>query len=605
MKKIFFLLLVSLSCLAQNPTRFEKIKITANAVDNSATKISVQSSTNEINWITKANLIGDVLASMPSLSLSYSAPARQLTLTPYNSIVLPLVGANDGLMSSADKTKLDALNSADYVPITGTDLGVPLTGDLEFNAGYIEYSLYKTNIDEDWRGRISLSDALIQISSSDFNVTNDNSISIYKDVTEFKKPISIQDANSLSKGITSSYDYSANITNLDYTQKIYVDTKADSKVADNLTASTTVAPSKSAVNTALSTKQDNITLTTTGTSGVATLVGNTLNIPNYASGGGATNLTYTPSATNGIVNSDTGTDATIPLANGTDAGLSLNDYTTAEKSKLAGVATGATANSSDATLLDRANHTGTQTASTISDFNTSVLNLTLAKSKAVYQWALTTATGGLWIGTAGAGAGTYTTALPTDTNLYTSTKRARYANVVTTTNQVLGQRNTEAIFYRGSVVSGAGGFKFFARGGFDVWTNGSRFFAGMASGTTVISADPSLLANTVGFGVDASDNGLIYFITRNASTVTRVSTGLTIVSNKGYDFNITCVAGGSSYDWSITDLNTGTTASGTATLTLPVNNTKLTVNFLASNGALTPVTSTQLGLCKMTIETDY
>lgn len=40
--------------------------------------------------------------------------------------------------------------------------------------------------------------------------------------------------------------------------------------------------------------------------------------------------------------------------------------------KLAGIATGATANSSDATLLARANHTGTQTASTIQDFSEAV-----------------------------------------------------------------------------------------------------------------------------------------------------------------------------------------------------------------------------------------
>lgn len=41
----------------------------------------------------------------------------------------------------------------------------------------------------------------------------------------------------------------------------------------------------------------------------------------------------------------------------------------ADKTKLDGVAVGATQNSSDAVLLSRANHTGTQTASTISDFN--------------------------------------------------------------------------------------------------------------------------------------------------------------------------------------------------------------------------------------------
>ena len=47
-------------------------------------------------------------------------------------------------------------------------------------------------------------------------------------------------------------------------------------------------------------------------------------------------------------------------------------FTTAQETKLAGIATGATANSSDATLLNRANHTGTQTASTISDFSEAV-----------------------------------------------------------------------------------------------------------------------------------------------------------------------------------------------------------------------------------------
>jgi hypothetical protein len=49
-------------------------------------------------------------------------------------------------------------------------------------------------------------------------------------------------------------------------------------------------------------------------------------------------------------------------------------YTATEKTKLSGIATGATANSADATLLARANHTGTQTASTISDFDTEVAN---------------------------------------------------------------------------------------------------------------------------------------------------------------------------------------------------------------------------------------
>ena len=78
-------------------------------------------------------------------------------------------------------------------------------------------------------------------------------------------------------------------------------------------------------------------------------------------GGGATNLSPTQTATNFTINSDTGTDATIPLGNGTLAGATINDYTTAEKNKLAGIATGAEVNvnadwnavSGDAQILNK------------------------------------------------------------------------------------------------------------------------------------------------------------------------------------------------------------------------------------------------------------
>ena len=49
-------------------------------------------------------------------------------------------------------------------------------------------------------------------------------------------------------------------------------------------------------------------------------------------------------------------------------GLSTEDYSSAEKTKLAAIAAGATANATNAELRDRSTHTGTQAASTISDF---------------------------------------------------------------------------------------------------------------------------------------------------------------------------------------------------------------------------------------------
>ena len=52
-------------------------------------------------------------------------------------------------------------------------------------------------------------------------------------------------------------------------------------------------------------------------------------------------LGYTPAADKGTVTNTAGDDATIPLATGTNAGLSLNNYTTADKSKLDGITPGA------------------------------------------------------------------------------------------------------------------------------------------------------------------------------------------------------------------------------------------------------------------------
>ena len=54
---------------------------------------------------------------------------------------------------------------------------------------------------------------------------------------------------------------------------------------------------------------------------------------------GITNLAYTAGVSNGVVTSDTGTDATIPLADGTNAGL----FSAAEKSKLNAIEASATA----------------------------------------------------------------------------------------------------------------------------------------------------------------------------------------------------------------------------------------------------------------------
>lgn len=94
-----------------------------------------------------------------------------------------------------------------------------------------------------------------------------------------------------------------------------------------------------------------------------TITGDGVNTPLSASGSGG-----------GAVDSVNGKVGVVTLdADDISDSAATNKYTSASDiTKLAGIEDNATANSTDATLLDRANHTGTQTAATISDFEAAV-----------------------------------------------------------------------------------------------------------------------------------------------------------------------------------------------------------------------------------------
>lgn len=82
-----------------------------------------------------------------------------------------------------------------------------------------------------------------------------------------------------------------------------------------------------------------------------------------------TNLAQGTRTTTAVpVTSSTGTGATLGAATTSLAGV----MTAADKTKLDGVATGATANASDAQLRDRATHTGTQAISTVAGLQTAL-----------------------------------------------------------------------------------------------------------------------------------------------------------------------------------------------------------------------------------------
>jgi len=118
-------------------------------------------------------------------------------------------------------------------------------------------------------------------------------------------------------------------------------------------------PISTATQTALDAKQGDITLTTTGTSGAATLVGDTLNIPNYASGGGGGGGTVTEVTANSPLSVTSGTttpDLTLAQATALANGfLSSTDWTTFNT----GAGLAATANQDSTATILGGNLTGT------------------------------------------------------------------------------------------------------------------------------------------------------------------------------------------------------------------------------------------------------
>ena len=119
---------------------------------------------------------------------------------------------------SKKKTALKYLydQSQNAIPLSGTVSGSPVTGNIEFVTGYGENGIIKTHVDEDFIGSFILADNNSKIRSR----TIDNSS--YCEFTVNSTGININSINPSSQGITSTQDFTPNITDLDYTQKIYV-----------------------------------------------------------------------------------------------------------------------------------------------------------------------------------------------------------------------------------------------------------------------------------------------------------------------------------------------------------------------------------------------
>jgi hypothetical protein len=110
---------------------------------------------------------------------------------------------------------------------------------------------------------------------------------------------------------------------------------------------------------------------------VGALLSGTEVVPTYTDASG----TLVLSIGSGVITNTHISGSAAISADKTADGTTNKVYTATEKTKLSGIATGATANSPDATLLARANHTGTQSADTLTDGTTNKAFLATERTK--------------------------------------------------------------------------------------------------------------------------------------------------------------------------------------------------------------------------------
>lgn len=135
------------------------------------------------------------------------------------------------------------------IPLNGTTTGNPITGNLQFDGNLMLY-----NTDYSTQASIGIIPSVLQLS-----IVNQFNSSTSEVFLQDGGIIKVRTDNSLglpARGISSDYDYSPNITDLDYTQKIYVDGlrgKYISKTTTEINAIATPQAGETYFNTTLST----------------------------------------------------------------------------------------------------------------------------------------------------------------------------------------------------------------------------------------------------------------------------------------------------------------------------------------------------------------
>jgi len=202
----------------------------------------------------------------------------------------------------------------------------------------------------------------------------------------------------------------------------------------------------------------------------------------------------------------------------------------------------------------------------------------------------TGSTVGLNIGVGWTSGGTVSHPTPS-AGIYAQQKRTRWANVVTTTNQVLGLRTAtaEKRYWRGNA-SGQGGFQFHARFAVGLWAAATvRLFVGLNDSNSGYVISDTLTGNGIGLWHDTTDSAsTLSLVVVNAGTAVKnaITLGSALAAGATYDFEMACDPNGSTIGYKLTDVLTGSVLvdSFITGSTLPLNTAFMGQELAMSNG---------------------
>ncbi len=206
------------------------------------------------------------------------------------------------------------------------------------------------------------------------------------------------------------------------------------------------------------------------------------------------------------------------------------------------------------------------------------------------------------------GSGTPTTVNIASTSLFTSMRRLQYQTAASGSS-VAGTRHNSLSFWRGNA-AGLGGFYFVCRFGFSVAnTTNKQAFIGFRNSSSAIAGNtnPSSLTNIIGFGIDATQTTLRFFVNDGSGTATATNLGANFPTNTNssdmYEVRIFAAPNaGTVYYWA-KNLSTGNTTSGSTSSDLPSSTTFLCPHIWLGNGS--DATAVGIDVVQYSILTNY